>query len=152
MSIIKLFFIIFYIGINICFGARQIVYGTYAIFNSDIPDNVAHSDTITWKYYNRDENKILEGVLIPSSKTPGVGTNGPGSFSFSFNTDEYYGALEFTIKTSYDNRKIEIDNTFMDGNNQWVQKNSKNRNSINILDGIYVEFDYAKHLKKSQGF
>ena len=116
------------IGTNICFGAKQIIYGTYAIFNSGIPNNETHSDTIIWKYYNRDINKILEGVLIPSSRTPGVGTNGPGSFSFSFNTDEYYGALEFTIKTFYDNRKIEFDATYMDGNNKWVQENSKNKN------------------------
>ena len=61
---IKLFIIMFYIGINICFGDRQIIYGTYEIFNADIPNKVTDSDTIIWKYYNQNENKILEGVLI----------------------------------------------------------------------------------------
>jgi len=59
-----------YIGTNICFGAKQIIYGTYAIFNAGIPNNVTNSSTIIWKYYNQNENKILEGVLIPSSRTP----------------------------------------------------------------------------------
>ena len=59
--IIKLFIIMLYIGINICFGARQIIYGTYAIYNSGIPNNVTDSDTIIWKYYN--QNGLLDKTI-----------------------------------------------------------------------------------------
>jgi len=40
----------------------------------------------------------------------------------------------------------------MDGNNKWVHQNSENINSTNILNGIYVEFDYAEHKKNYTGF
>ena len=145
---IVIFFLLFSFG----FSTKQIVYGNYDLINIKKPENYIPADTIIWKYFNQDDELLYVDKLIPSNRTPGVGTNGPGTFSFGFDTDDYFGALEFTIKTTINNKLIEFDATFFDGKNQWIEQNRYNKGSPNIIDDIYVEFDYAEFIKRSVGF
>jgi hypothetical protein len=120
--------------------------------NIDIPNNSLSPDTILWKYYNQDEKIILEGELTTSTRIPGLNIDGPGTFSFYFDTEDYYGALDFTIKKTVNNIPFSCDATYMDGKNQWVQENKKNKNSPNSIMDIEIEFDYSECIKKTSGF
>jgi hypothetical protein len=141
--------IILFTGINLCFSAKQVIYGSYALFNIDIPNYTISSDTILWKYYNQDEEIIIEGVLTPSLHTPGLSINDPGKFSFYFETNDYYGALVFTLKTTIDNTRIKFDATYMDSKHQWIQDN---KGQPNLIDDLYIEFNYNEYLKNYSGF
>ena len=72
--------VIFFLLFSFGFSTKQIVYGNYDLINIKKPENYIPADTIIWKYFNQDEELLYVDKLIPSNRTPGVGTNGPGTF------------------------------------------------------------------------
>ena len=93
---IIIIYIQFLIFISFAFSSKQI--------NKKLPVNYIPADTIIWKYYNQDEKLLYTDKLALSSYSPGLGIDGPGTLSFAFDTDDYFGGLEFTIKTIHHNK------------------------------------------------